>query len=397
VTINIIGIGMGGDGTLTEKAREAISASDLLIGAERMLEGFRNADIPCVAEYRPNEITHIIKERSPEKVSVLMSGDCGFYSGAKKLIKALDEPDVTVISGISTPVYFCAKLKMDWSDMHFVSLHGQRGNIARNVSAHEKTFFLLCGDITADELCRHLCSYGLGKVEVHIGVDLSYGDERIISGTAEEIAVGDRIDGLTALIAVNHDFEKYLRTSIPDEEFVRGKVPMTKSELRGAIVSGLNIGRNSVCWDIGCGTGSVSVEAAFRCPDGKIVAIDKKADAVNLTIENAHLFGCDNIEAAEGICPEKKKDMPIPEKVFIGGSSGNMEAIFEAVYSKNMDADIVVTAVSLETLNEAVQCFERFSVMPEIVQLAVTRTKKIGTHTMLQAQNPVFIISGRLT
>ena len=73
------------------------------------------------------------------------------------------------------------------------------------------------------------------------------------------------------------------------------------------------------------------------------------------------------------------------------------KAIFEAVYSKNMGADIVVTAVSLETLNEAVQCFERFSVMPEIVQLAVTRTKKIGTHTMLQAQNPVFIISGRLT
>ena len=395
--INIIGIGMGGDGTLTEKAREAISASDLLIGAERMLEGFRNADIPCVSEYRPNEITHIIKERSPEKVSVLMSGDCGFYSGAKKLIKALDEPDVTVISGISTPVYFCAKLKMDWSDMHFVSLHGQRGNIARNVSAHEKTFFLLGGDITADELCRHLCSYGFGKVEVHIGVDLSYGDERIISGTAEEIAAGDRIDGLTALIAVNHDFEKFLRTSIPDEEFVRGKVPMTKSEVRGAIVSGLNIGRNSICWDIGCGTGSVSVEMAMRCTDGMVYAVDSNSDACGLTKQNSVNFRCDNIDCICGDAIDVAEELPIPDSVFIGGSKGQLRQIAECAIRKNPSVNLTISAVSLETLEQSIAVFDEFGLECDITQIAVTRTRKVGSHTMMSAENPVFIIKRKFT
>ncbi len=392
MNIYIIGIGMGGDGTLTEKAREIISKSDLLIGAGRMLEGFKSLNIPCIAEYRPNEITRIISEKKPDKVSLLMSGDCGFYSGAKKLTEALCEYDVNVISGISTPVYFCSKLKMEWSDMHFVSLHGQHGNIARNVSAHEKTFFLLGGDITADELCRHLCSYGLGKVEVHIGVDLSYDDERIISGTAEEIAAGGRIDGLTALIAVNPDHEKSLRSSIADEEFVRGKVPMTKSEVRGAIVSGLEIGKDSICWDIGCGTGSVAVEMAMRCTDGMVYAVDNNIDACELTKVNSVNFHCDNIECIYGDAIDKCMELPVPDSVFIGGSKGKLREIVMTAVSMNPSVKLTISAVSLETLQQALAVFDEVGFESDVTQIAVTRTKKIGSHTMLSAENPVFII-----
>lgn len=392
----IVGTGMDGENTLTRQAEKIINGSELLIGAERMLKPFIQSGKKIFVSYKPQEIAQKLNSSECSSAAVLMSGDCGFFSGTRKLLPLLEKHDVQVIAGISSVSYFCSRIGMSYEKMKFVTLHGRSSNIAVNVKMNESCFFLLGGDMTASQVCRRLCEYGMGGVNVHIGTDFGYENEQLISGKACELA-DISVDGLAVLITENPDALRYIPSAISDDCFIRGEIPMTKAEVRGTAVSKLNICPDSVVWDIGCGTGSVSVEAAFRCPDGKVMAIDKKADAVNLTIENAHLFGCDNIEAAEGICPEKTKDMPIPDKVFIGGSSGNMEAIFEAVYSKNMGADIVVTAVSLETLNEAVQCFERFSVMPEIVQLAVTRTKKIGTHTMLQAQNPVFIISGRLT
>ncbi len=390
--IYIVGIGMGGDGTLTQKAVETISSSDVLIGAERMLESFRSLNIPCIAEYRADVIADLLNCKNYGKVSVLMSGDCGFYSGAKKLTKALSGCDIEVISGISTPVYFCSKLQMDWSDMHFVSLHGQKGNIARNVSAHKKTFFLLGGDITADELSRHLCRYGLDDVMIHAGVDLSYESEQIISGTAREIAAGRRIDGLATLIAVNSSYEKFMRTSVPDDEFVRGKVPITKSEVRGIIVSGLEIGNDSICWDIGCGTGSVSVEMAMRCTDGMVYAVDNNSDAIELTKQNSVNFHCDNIESIFGDASDVIKALPAPDCVFIGGSKGKMRQITECAIRKNPSVKLTVSAVSLETLQQALAVFDELGLEAEITQIAVTRTKKIGTHTMLSAENPVFII-----
>jgi len=169
---------------------------------------------------------------------------------------------------------------------------------------------------------------------------------------------------------------------------------MTKSAVRGNIISGLNICHDSVCWDIGCGTGSVSVEMAFRCPDGIVFAFDKKHNAAELTVRNARKFGCDHIIVNEGICPEILKNAPAPDNVFIGGSSGNMAEIFEYVYQKNELADITVSAVSLETLEQAVKAFERLGRASSVIQIAVTETRKVGGHTMLTAQNPIFIIKG---
>lgn len=169
---------------------------------------------------------------------------------------------------------------------------------------------------------------------------------------------------------------------------------MTKSAVRGNIVSSLEIASDSVCWDIGCGTGSVTIEMAFHCPNGMVYGFDKNSEAIGLTMENARRFGCDNIKAAEGICPDILQDAPAPDKVFIGGSSGNMGDIFKCIHEKNPHADIVVSAVSLETLRQAQDAFEGGEY--DIIQLAVTETRKIGSHTMLNAQNPIFILKGKL-
>lgn len=390
--IYLIGIGMDGDNTLTKEARDAIADSRLLIGAERMLKPFREMGKKTLCAYVPQDIAKALDSENADTAAILLSGDIGFFSGAKNLISILSAHEVKPVCGISSAAYLCAKAGISYEKMKMISLHGRQSNIAINVRMNEKCFFLLGGDMDASAVCRRLCDNGLNNVMVYIGEDLGYESEKMYAGRAEDLTCV-RTSRLCALITVNKDYLKYIPSAIDDGEFIRADIPMTKSAVRGNIVCGMNIESDSVCWDIGCGTGSVSVEMAFRCPDGIVLAFDKKSEAVGLTTKNAARFCCDNISAAVGLCPEILENAPVPDKVFIGGSSGNLTGIVDCVRRKNPHADITISAVSVETLEQA-----RRALGDEcsITQIAVTETRKVGGYTMLAAQNPVFIIKGKL-
>lgn len=392
--IYIIGIGMEGYKTLTEAARSAIENADVLIGAQRVLEPFSYLEKDCFISWKSDEIIKYLSGKPFITAAILMSGDCGFYSGAEKISKEFSEYDTEIICGISSPVYFCSKIQKPWQNMRFISLHGNDRNIIRNVCRNELCFFLLGGNINPADVCSRLCNYDRKNICVYIGENLGYETERIYSGIAADFT-DIECGKLCVMITENSEFEHSVPFGINDNRFIRGNVPMTKSEIRGTVISKLNIGCNDVCWDIGCGTGSVSVEMALQCFDGKVYAVDKNSEAISLTNRNAHIFGCDNIKTIKGKAPEVLYDMPSPDKVFIGGSCGKINEILSVIYTKNNNADVVITAVSLETVNEAITAFEYFGITePEIVQLGVTRTKKLGNHTMLSAENPIFIIKG---
>jgi len=394
--VYIIGTGMDGSITLTREAEKALEKAELIIGAERLVKPFMENGREVFVSYKADEISHRLTECGYDTAAVLMSGDCGFFSGARKLLPYLGRQDVRVIPGISSLSYFCSRTGLSYENMKFISLHGRESNIAVNVKMNEYCFFLLGGDMTAADVCRRLCGYGLGDVTVHIGSDLGGADEHIHSGRAEDLC-DITVSGLSVMITDNWEYISNIPSCISDGSFIRREVPMTKSEIRCIAVSKLGICSDSVVWDVGCGTGSVSVEAAYRCPDGMVYAFDKNSDGVQLTEDNARLFSCDNIRITEGICPEILADAPAPDCVFIGGSSGDMEGLFSAVYEKNTKAQIVITAVSLETVHEAGVHFKKYGMEPEAVQIAVTRAERLLGHTMMKAQNPVFIISGRLS
>lgn len=389
--VYIIGIGMGSERTMTSEALEAVKKADVLIGARRMVEPFRDMGKPVFEEHRSAEIVRYIKESGCKCAAVLMSGDCGFFSGAKKLSELLTDIETEFICGISSPVYFLSKLQKEWSDCNFVSLHGKNGNVVRSVCAHEKTFFLLGGDVTAANICKKLCDYGKGDISVYIGEELGYPNEKITVGKACELTEYSAI-GLSVLLTENPEHEHHIQCGIDDEKFVRGKVPMTKKEIRANVVTGLEIGKNDVCWDIGCGTGSVSVEMALMCENGTVHSVDKNSEAIALTVENSRKFGCDNIDAIEGDAAEIVKELPVPDCVFIGGSGGEMESIIQIGLEKNRNMRLTITAVSLETLSECISIFDKFDLEAEITQISVTRTRKIVKHTMMSAENPIFII-----
>lgn len=392
--IHLVGIGMGSRENMTLEAKRVCDEAELLIGAERMLEAADTAGKACLKAYRADEIRDYVKSHPEyEKIAVLLSGDVGFYSGAKKLIEVFEGEDVHICSGISSLVYLCGKLGTSWEDVRMMSLHGREQNVISAVTNHRKVFALIGKKDGVKELCEKLVFYGLGEVRLSVGENLSYAQERITAGSAAELA--DReFSPLCVVLIENEHAKKAAVHGIPDEAFLRAKVPMTKEEVRCVSLAKLGLTEDAIVYDVGAGTGSVSVEMALRAVDGRVYAIEKKPEAVQLLYENKKKFRADHLEILEGSAPEALEELPAPTHAFIGGSSGNMEEILECILSKNPNARIVVNAIALETVSETMRCIRMLPVKDvDIVTLSVGKAKEVGSYHMMMGQNPAYIFS----
>lgn len=395
MTVYIIGIGLGNPDTMTVQARKAIEGSDLLIGAPRMLENWKEK--PCISAIASTDIVEKLREYNPETAAVLLSGDVGFYSGAKGLYPLLAGETVIPIPGLSSVQYLCAKCCVPWEDVCLISAHGRAHNAVGEIRCHRRSFVLTGGNYRAEALCRELTEAGLGDVTVTVGERLSYPEERLVTGSARSL-MEEQFDSLSAVLVDNpHPLTREFQApSLPDDAFTRGKVPMTKQEVRMTAVSLLHLRREDTVWDVGAGTGSVSVECALASCAGRVYAIERKDDAVALLEENKEKFGVTNLTVVPGLAPEALENLPAPDRVFIGGSGGNLQEILQICLHKNPNVRVVLTAVTVETLTEGLRCMDNLGFSPEVTQLAVTRTRKVGTYHMMDAQNPVWVLSGEV-
>ena len=391
--VYLIGVGMGNPDTLTGQALRAIEESPVLVGARRLLEPWTQGH-DCVPLIAASDIAEFIHKQQQGPIGVLLSGDTGFYSGAKTLWPLLGNDEVETIPGISSLSYFCAKLQTSWQDVKILSAHGRSHNVAGEIQRNAKTFALTGGATKAEDICRALAERGLGEVQVSVGERLSYEDERILTGTAAELAKETFAD-LAVLLAVNPaPIQRPWDTpGLPDGAFLRGDVPMTKEEVRALSISKLHLQEHHVVWDVGAGTGSVSVECALACPAGRVYAVEKKEAALALMAENKARFHVTNLDLVPGMAPEALEELPAPDRVFLGGTSGNLEEILNVIFHKNPAARVVCTAVTLETVGEAARLFAGLE-NPDMVQISVTRTRQAGRYHLMDAQNPVWIFSG---
>lgn len=180
-----------------------------------------------------------------------------------------------------------------------------------------------------------------------------------------------------------------------DEWFIRGEIPMTKSEVRAVSVSRLELQTNSIVYDIGAGTGSVSVEAALKVPEGHVYAFEQKEEGCALIRANAKKAGLTNLTVVPGKAPESLAGYPAPDRVFLGGSSGNMEEILDLVTELNPAVQLVINVIALESLNQAMAWFQKKGWEPEVVCMQVSRAAKRGPYHMMQAQNPIYILAAQ--
>lgn len=388
--VAIIGIGMGAD-TITCEGLHAIEQSEILFGAPRMLDAFSRLEKPSFPVYEPDKIKTLLNESKFSRFAVLVSGDTGFFSAAKLLVAVLSDCETTFFPGISSVSYFFAKLKRSWQGAALISCHGREGNLVDTVRRNRTTFVLTGGNIVA--LSQQLTESGFGHLVATAGENLGSECERIITLPAEEL-VQIPIRELAVLLIENPNADARVRFGIPDEEFARGDVPMTKSEVRAVSLSRLALPPGAVCCDIGAGTGSVTVEMAMAVYKGHVYAIEKEEKALSLLKENCRRFHLGNVTPISGRAPEALSSLPPMDAAFIGGSGGAINEIIAAVLSKNPSARIVVNAIALETLHAAIEAFKQHGITPEIIQLGSARSKPAGDLNMMLAQNPIFIVSG---
>ena len=408
--ISILGISMGSADSMTEGVKKLLSRAGLVAGAGRMLdacgltEGTENRRRVLCA-WEPDIICRAIEESGEAQTAVLMSGDSGFYSGTKKLLQALEayreqmkgrrEVTIHVEPGISSLSYFASRLQISWEDTKILSCHGKEENLLAAVAGHRKTFVLTEGQ--TGEICAELTAGGLGDTLVYEGTNLSGPGETIRKYPAREYRREGK-DGLTVLFLINDRYGRFPVTGIPEESFLRGRVPMTKSEVRSVILSKLSVKEEDIVYDCGAGTGSVSVELALAAGKGRVYAVECDPEGIELIRRNGEKFGCRNLTAVEGMAPQVLEGLPAPDAVFIGGTKGRLSGILEALRQKKKPMRICLSAVTLETVSEALGCVESFRLQNAgACQIAVTGLQPIGGLHMLKAQNPIFLIWGDLT
>jgi precorrin-6Y C5,15-methyltransferase (decarboxylating) len=389
-------MGCGNADLLTAEAYRALCAAELVIGAFRLLQLLPDAcTAQRIAEYRPDNICQILKEHETQNCCVLYSGDTGFYSGASGLLTRLQEKTIStrIFPGISSVQYFSSKLGYPWQDWRLVSAHGVSCDAVIEVMQGKPTFFLTGGVLSPRELCGQLVQAGLGSLSVTIGENLSYSNECILSLTAEEAAARS-FAPLAVMLCEAAPQVQRISSGISDECFIRGDVPMTKQEVRAILLGKLAVRPEETIWDIGGGTGSVSVELALAASRGKVYSIECSREGCDLIRRNREAFGAWNLSVVPGMAPEVLSDLPEPDVVFIGGSKGNLHSILDCICVKNPNARIAISAIAIETLGTAVSALAMRGFRTEVVQIASSRSKTAGQLHLLMANNPTFLITG---
>ena len=391
-TVTLIGMGASAD-TLTAEAREALGRAELVAGAQRLLDalpaGVTAERVPAV---RPADILAAVA--GAQNAAVLYSGDTGFYSGAAGLLARLKEAGIParVLPGLSSVQMLAAALGRPWQDWKLVSAHGRPCDPVAAVCGGRPAFFLTgTGESGPAALCAQLAAAGLGTLPVTVGENLGLASRRIFAGTAAG-AAGERFGPLAVLLA-EPAFRLPARTpGWPDETFVRAEgVPMTKRAVRAQVLAQLALCPGETVWDVGAGTGSVSLEMAYANGGAPVWAVERLPEACAVLEENRRRLGGWNVRPVSGEAPAALAGLPAPDAVFIGGTRGRLGPILDAALAANPAARICLTAIALESLAAALDACAARGLEAEITQIAAAHAA--GRPHLLRAANPVFVIT----
>ena len=391
-TVTLIGMGASSD-TLTAEAREALGRAKLVAGAQRLLDalpaGVTAERVPAV---RPADVLAAVA--GAQNAAVLYSGDTGFYSGAAGLLARLKEAGIParVLPGLSSVQMLAAALGRPWQDWNLVSAHGRPCDPVAAVCGGQPAFFLTgTGESGPAALCAQLTAAGLGALPVTVGENLGLASRRIFAGTAAG-AAGERFGPLAVLLA-EPAFRLPARTpGWPDETFVRAEgVPMTKRAVRAQVLAQLALCPGETVWDVGAGTGSVSLEMAYANGGAPVWAVERLPEACAVLEANRRRLGGWNVRPVSGEAPAALAGLPAPDAVFIGGTRGRLGPILDAALAANPAARIGLTAIALESLAAALDACAARGLEAEITQIAAAHAA--GRPHLLRAANPVFVIT----
>lgn len=427
----VIGGGPGNESLMTAAGMAAIDQADAVIADKRYMHMVKHSNAGCMGKLMETieEIRGLLQNQS---VAVIVSGDPLMYSLYKTLRKYIPEAEIEVIPGIGSMQMLAARMGESLENAVFLSGHGRaltEGKLAYTVSAHASVLMLCDQNHDSVWAAGALMSYGLNEVSLTEGSRLSYDDEVIRTGRPEKFLNFDRKDitdqteadhqinaadqanaadqtnfpdvkkvpchGNLSVLMIKNDHPKPIAhlPLLHDEDFIRDRTPMTKEEVRWTILGKLRLQPDAVVWDIGAGTGSVSVECARQCPFGKVYAVERSETALSLLHKNKEKFELGHMEIVPGDAVEQIVHLEMPTHVFVGGSGRELPQLLGYVNGLKQGIRVVISCVTLETLSAAGAYLEKNHIDFDMIQLGVSRGKQIGNYHILDGSNPVTIIS----
>ncbi|MDP3297636.1 MAG: precorrin-6y C5,15-methyltransferase (decarboxylating) subunit CbiE [Thermodesulfovibrionia bacterium] len=416
--IHVIGIGYK---PLDKGAREVILNSSVILASNRLFEVFQG-----YKEYEKvkdkvkviNNVDETIKfihsslvTRHSSLITLLASGDPLFFGIGRRAVREFGKDIVKILPDLSSIQMAFAKIKEPWDDAFLMSLHGgpdptkrrklkyELSDISELLAKHNKIAILTDKENNPQKIAQVL---NLSLVTRHSSLimfvceRLGYPDEKITEGTPEEITKIEFSDPNVVIIqsTEHRTLNTDLKFGLTESEILHSKGLITKDEVRAVTIQKLRLPQKGIFWDIGAGSGSVSIEVARLYPELKVFAIERDEEQVNHIKENMIRRNTSNIEIIKGDAPETLANLPHPDRVFIGGSGGRIKEIIEFVSNKISSGVIVINATTIETLNGAVQHLENNAFNVGVSEISVSRAKTVGGKRHMSALNPVFIITG---
>lgn len=398
------------DDTLPPAARDILTGCSHVFATKRLHKSISELPIKChnispVAEAIAaiGKITNTKTPGNSNHVAVLASGDPLFYGIGKTLLAQFSADSIEFYPAVSSIQRACALFKTHWDDATILSLHGrEKHHIPGHVLQHPKCILLTDRKNSPNTICQNILDYLLligeekkvSEITVMVAENIGLDDQRIFSGKITE-AINKEFSALNVLLitiptAAKENFPAAF--GLTEDDIVHSRGLITKNEVRAATIHQLRLPQTGILWDVGAGSGSISIETARSHPGLTIFAVEHKKEEIDNIKANIRKFGCYNIIPIFGKAPEALLQLPQPDRIFVGGSSGTLPALTEMA-DRLLPAGgrIVINGVIEKTITEAPILLARHGFMTTSTTLCVSRTdSKKQTVTF----NPITITTG---
>ena len=390
----LVGGGSGQPDYLLPLAKQVLEQVDCVIASERFLK------LAAGKKQIPMKQLSVLLEQLPtlletDSVAILVSGDPLLYSFYRTVRNRYPDWEITVIPGVGSLQLLGAKFGLTMEDAFISSLHGKpytAGSIACAVAQHALTFFFCSAKDGVRQIAQALCQYQLSDTTMYIGADLTYETEQTWSGIPEQFCSVE--NPALCVTAVRNPNPKPIGAAVflPDDAFLRNGAPMTKEEVRAVIISKLRLQPDSIVWDLGAGTGSVSITCAKCCPYGQVYAVEYQEQALDILRQNCAYLQAENVTVLAGRAETVLSELPVPDCIFIGGSNGAFPEILRQIQQLPKPVRLVVSAVTLETQAEVTQLLQDAPQL-EIIPVFSGQSRKVGRYHVLQTYHPVLLFA----
>ncbi len=400
-TVHIVGMGTGRQ-DLAGRHRDVIAGADVLVGAGRHLELF--AQHPARKKEISSPVSGVIEYiraamADDLRVVVLATGDPMFYGIGKTLAEDLGEKKVAVVPNVSIMAEAFARIGKSWNDAAVVSLHGRAAEtgLVAALAGTKPVFLYTDPGHPPDWAARVICERTPDRWQICVFERLGESGENI-AWMAPRDAAGAAFAEPNSVLLWPDEKSGYAQSPVlggPEESYAHERGMITKSEVRAVTLSKLRLAPEHVLWDLGAGSGSISIEAGLFITRGRIVAVEKNAARVHHIRENRRRFNIPGLEVHRLDLPGGMDGLPDPDRVFVGGGGRDIAGVLrQAAGRLPAGGRIVVNAVVLETVTASLAIFRELGLAADVVELQVGMGAEMPAGTRISAANPVFVVTG---